>query len=413
MTHFAPKHSFLAAAIASIILSGCGESSSSDAGPDFGTPTTAPSEFNEAALIANITDNIVTPTYNQFEALSAQLISDIGTYCQTEVDFQAQNVSESQVSTSLSTAKESWRSAMNQWQQVELMQFAPLINNDGQLRNVIYSWPVTSTCGVDLDVVSFESGNINGAPFDIALRTPARKGMDALEYLLFNTNLNHSCTTATVPEGWDNRTEQSRKIARCQFAREVASDINTNAQELTSQWSGENGFANVLKSAGTVGSQFETEHEAVNHISDALFYIDSVTKDGKLATPLGIFANECGAEACSEAVESPFANNSFDNILNNLLSLQKLYSGEEGVGFDDFLVDVGDSDTAVQMSTAIEAAIASIQAYQISLAAALDSNPDQVEASHNNVKDVTDIMKADYINSLALELPATSAGDND
>jgi len=413
MTHFAPKHTLLAAAIASIVLTGCGESSSSDAGPDFGSPTTAPSEFNEAALIANLTDNVVTPTYTQFQALSAQLTSDIGTYCQSEIDFEAQNTSENQVSTSLSTAQQSWRSTMNQWQQIELMQFAPLINNDGQLRNVIYSWPIVSTCGIDLDVVSFEAGNINGAPYDITLRTPARKGMDALEYLLFNTNLNHSCTTATVPEGWDNRTEQSRKIARCQFAREVASDINNNAQELVAQWSGENGFANELKTAGTTGNQFETEHEAVNHISDAMFYIDSITKDGKLATPLGLFANECGAEPCAEAVESPFANNSLDNILNNLLSLQKLYSGDEGVGFDDFLVDVGDNDTAVQMSNTIDAAIASIQAYQTSLAEALNTNPDQVENSHTEVKNVTDIMKADYINSLALELPATSAGDND
>ena len=144
-----------------------------------------------------------------------------------------------------------------------------------------------------------------------------------------------------------------------------------------------------------------------------MFYIDSITKDGKLATPLGLFANECGAEPCAEAVESPYARNSLNNILHNLLSLQKLYSGEEGIGFDDFLVDVGDADTAQNMTDAIDAAIASINAYQSSLADNLQNNDAQVTDTHQKVKDITDIMKADYINSLALELPQTSAGDND
>lgn len=408
----------LAASVLATTLSGCGESSSSTAGPDFGSPTVTPNDFNEADLLANLADNVVTPTYTQFTGLSEQLTTDISSYCTSEVAFDGQTATADEVSAALTTAQTSWRNTMNQWQQIELMQFAPLLNDDGILRDRIYSWPVVSTCGVDLDVVSFEAGNINGAPFDIALRTPARKGLDALEYLLFNSNLDHSCTGTTFPEGWNGRTEQSRKIARCQFASEVATDINNNAGVLLSEWSGDNGFASVLKTAGAAGNQFETEHQAVNHISDAMFYIDSITKDGKLATPLGLFANVCGAEPCPEAVESPYANNSLNNILNNLLSLQKLYSGNlegnaEGVGFDDFLVDVGDNDTAQAMATAIDEAIASINAYQNSLANALTNSPDQVESSHQEVKDITDIMKADYINSLALELPATSAGDND
>ena len=408
----------LAAGVLATTLIGCGESGSSNAGPDFGSPTVTPNEFNESALLANLADNVVTPTYTQFVGLSEQLATDINTYCSSEIALDGQTGTADDVTAALGTAQNSWRASMNQWQQIELMQFAPLINEDGILRDRIYSWPVVSSCGVDLDIVSFEVGNINGAPFEIALRTPARKGLDALEYLLFNSNLDHSCVGTTFPEGWNGRTDPSRKIARCQFAAEVATDINANADILLSEWSGTNGFASVLKTAGSVGNQFETEHQAVNHISDAMFYIDSITKDGKLATPLGLFANVCGAEPCPEAVESPYANNSLNNILNNLLSLQKLYSGDlgsnnQGVGFDDFLNDVGDNDTAQAMTTAINEAIASINAYQGTLANTLADSPDQVEASHQDVKDITDIMKSDYINSLALELPATSAGDND
>ncbi len=38
---------------------------------------------------------------------------------------------------------------------------------------------------------------------------------------------------------------------------------------------------------------------------------------------------------------------------------------------------------------------------------------DKVETSHAKVKDVTDQLKHDFINKLALELPKSSAGDND
>jgi hypothetical protein len=36
-----------------------------------------------------------------------------------------------------------------------------------------------------------------------------------------------------------------------------------------------------------------------------------------------------------------------------------------------------------------------------------------VQEVHDQLKDVTDNMKTDFIQRLALELPATSAGDND
>ncbi|WP_338324750.1 hypothetical protein [Pseudoalteromonas phenolica] len=37
----------------------------------------------------------------------------------------------------------------------------------------------------------------------------------------------------------------------------------------------------------------------------------------------------------------------------------------------------------------------------------------KVEHTHAKVKDITDQFKHDFINKLALELPKTSAGDND
>ena len=45
--------------------------------------------------------------------------------------------------------------AMNVWQQAEMMQVGPLVNNSGFLRNKIYSWPLTNSCNVDFEVINF------------------------------------------------------------------------------------------------------------------------------------------------------------------------------------------------------------------------------------------------------------------
>lgn len=408
-----PRYSVLSVALMGILLSGCNESTSSDAGADYGNQDNTTSDFDQKALIANLVDGVITPTFEQFVSVSNQQVSDLSAYCSAATAFEQDPSDNSELTQTSATAQQSWRNTMSVWQQVEMMQLGPLTFDDGALRNKIYSWPVVSRCGVDLDVVSFENNDINGTPYDIASRTPARKGLVALEYLLFNPSFEHSCTGNSTPAGWDNRTDDDRRVARCEFAVEAAKDINNNAQQLLIEWSGDNGYGATLKQAGEAGSSFATVHAAVNKLSDALFYIDSVTKDRKLAVPLGKFANNCGTSVCPQDVESPLANHSIENISSNLEALSALFSGNEGLGFDDYLVDENDADTATALRERIATALANSRSYQNSLADTLVSDEEQVASTHDDVKAVTDKLKNEFINSLALELPQTSAGDND
>lgn len=402
------------AIVSSVLLSACGEDTTADAGPDFGGNTQPPTqtEFNEQALIANLADNVITPTFQQFQQdaqVQAQLVD---AYCQAETALGQQTGSEQAVSDTRLAAQNGWSTAMATWQQAELMQLGPLLENDSLLKNSIYSWPIVNSCAVDFDVVFFADGTVNGRPYDITQRTPSRKGMAALEYLLFNSELADSCPTGS-PDNWNNQTDTYRKVARCNFAVEVANDIVNSSGELLDLWAGDNGYAQQLKTAGTSTSNIASEHDAINRISDAMFYIDSVTKDGKLATPLGLFANSCGSQACPEDVESSFASQSIQHVMNNLRGFEQLLTGKEGIGFTDYLIDVGDQATADTLTADVQAVIADVEAYQTSLAETLTSNEAQVIETHSKVKNITDTLKADFINSLALELPQTSAGDND
>jgi len=410
-------------ALASVfVISACGEDASSSSGDGFNNDKDTNTGFDQGKLITSIVDKVITPTYQEFSNLATVQKQAIGDYCGQEAALAQQNGDEALVSDAKAIAKESWRNAMNTWQQADMMQLPPLLIGDGALRNNIYSWPTQNTCGVDLDVTYFKSDSVNGQPYDIATRTASRKSMVALEYLLFNDNLAHTCTGSTIPAQWNNQTEQYRKIARCEFAVEVAGDIENNATELLSAWlgsDGNGGYAAKLKAAGSEGSDFATEHAAVNELSDAIFYLDKFTKDDKLATPLGLFANECGSQACPEAVEAKYSTHSITNITNNLEALKMFMQGSlsadetDALGFSHYLIDVGDEVTADIINDHVALAIEETKNYQESLAATLSNDPDKVLVTHGDVKNITDKLKSDFITSLALELPKTSAGDND
>jgi predicted lipoprotein len=410
----------IAVALASVfVISACGEDATSTSGDGFNNEKNTNTDFDQGQLIASIVDNVITPTYQEFSSLAAVQQQAVSDYCQQEIALGQNNSSEVLVNDAKLLAKESWRNAMNTWQQAEMMQLAPLTIGDGALRNNIYSWPIQNSCGVDLDVTYFKAGSVNGKPYDISKRTASRKSLLALEYLLFNDNLDHSCTGSTIPENWNNQTQQYRRIARCEYASEVAKDIKFSSETLLTAWLGNNadivGYANELKAAGSDGSEFETEHHAVNKLSDALFYMDIFTKSAKLAEPVGIELNKCGSQPCPEVVEALYSHHSLENIINNIQAF-KLFiqgGGDNGIGFRDYLIDVGDKATADSLDANIEQVLISTEAYQSTLAETLVTNPEQVVQTHTEVKNITDKLKSDFITSLALELPKTAAGDND
>jgi len=414
-------HLLTVAVISSLVA--CSESTSSDAGSDYGvqTPTTpvtpVDTTFNQQALLTNIVDNIITPTYQAFATQATAQHQSVSDYCALETAFETGDDRQA-LDDALSASQSQWLATINQWQLAEVMQIGPLTVNSSTLRNNIYSWPVVSSCGVDQDVMFFSNGDINGTAYDITQRTATRRGLDAAEYLLYSTSVEHSCTSEKpVLATWPDMTEQARKVARCQFAVEVTSDVASSAQTLNSQWAT---YATTLKNAGQVDNEFADVHDGVNAVSDALFYLDKMVKDSKIGTPLGLFTNDCGGvgSVCVENVESPLSQTSVSHLINNLTAFQQLFTGqgsdnENTIGFDDYLIDVDDQATSDSIIANTQQAIDDLSAYQVSLATRLTQEPAAVETTHANVKAVTDQLKVDFINSLALKLPVTAAGDND
>ncbi len=386
--------------------------SGDDGGGGDGTPQAdarPPDTFDRQAMVAHLAEQVLLPTYEAFAGRAAELGPAVDAYCAA--------LGGKQEAAARTAAQAAWRAAMLEWQAAELMLVGPAAMDDRALRDVIYSWPVTSTCAIDREVMERHLDPAH----DLSAELSNRRGLPALEYVLFAASLEHTCPVASPPEGWDALEDAMRAQARCGFAQAAAADLAAQADAVATGWRPDGGnYVGQLAGAGESSSDIGTPQEAANLISDAMFYIDTETKDMKLGEPAGIADNSCGAveEPCADEIESRTSGHSKENVVRNLEAFRMLYTGDRppaggGPGFDDFLVGLGASDVAEQMAADIDAAIAAAGGIPGTLEEALAADRESVVATYGAVKTVTDTLKSQFLTVLGLDIPDGAAGDND
>jgi predicted lipoprotein len=371
-------------------------------------PDATPIDFDRQAMLRHLGEHVVIPTLTAFAARADELV--------TAVDAQCAALGTGGEASAQAAAQGAWRAAMLVWQEAELMQFGPAMAADPH--DYIYSWPTTSSCAVDQDVMLRWT---DPAAYDIGTRLTNRRGLPALEYVLFSTSLAVTCAPQAAPAGWSELSDADKQAARCGFARAAAGDLASKAHALLDAWLPTGGnYLDTLAHAGDGGSPYASAHAAINEVSNAMFYLDTDVKDMKVAEPAGITINACGAtgQVCLAELESPWAPHSKENVIANLRGLRMLFTGEgpdqvAGPAFDDFLVAVGASDLAASMTVAIDSAIAKVEAIPGTLGEAVVNDPAAVLAAHMAIKAVNDAMKTQFLTVLALELPADLGDDTD
>ncbi len=391
-------HWLAGALVAGLTLTACGGGGGGGNGADVSAVSC--DTFDCTGMLENLATNVMRPTFVDFQAAAGELETDIGAYCNA--------LGTAGETAALETAQGSWKEAMAVWQHAEVMQLGPLAENSGELRDTIYSWPFTNTCSVDQDVINAEQD----PGFDIAARTLERRGLDALEYLLFSSTLDHTCASnITVTQGWNARPEAERRQARCEFAALAVGDVATQADDLMTRW---DAFASQLTNTADPAA-------TVNEVSDALFYVEDLTKDVKLRVPLGLSSNSCDGQPCPEDVESRHSKTSKDNVRNNLVAFQTLFLGNEAgasddrLGFDDFL-NQEDPNVSSLMESAVAGAIESVSEANFPGTMYDDlenTDGNLVAAAQSAAKVLTDQLKEDFINVLGLQIPGSAAGDGD
>jgi predicted lipoprotein len=311
-------------------------------------------------------------------------------------------------------ARVAFHTAMDAWQLVETMQFGPTGRKSTpggkDFRDQIYSWPLTNRCAVEQLIVN---GEYAAATF--ANELVNRRGLGALEYLLFYDGIDTACSTEADKTGWAALADRdARKRA---YAAVAAAETAARAAALDLAWDSETErFADVLRTAGPGNALFMTTQTAFNAVSNAAFYVETDVKDIKLARPLGL--RGCTAESCPEQLEAPYAGRAKADLRANLDGARRLLEGcgpgYSGFGFDDLLIDVGAADAAQAIrdnGAATQVALAAVVETDLRMALAADKP--SVMAVYTALKGLTDLMKTDFLSLLDLDLPGAIVGDND
>ncbi|MGK3960324.1 imelysin family protein [Sorangium sp. So ce118] len=320
---------------------------------------------------------------------------------------------------SATAARDAWLAAMRVWQEAEIFRFGPAASSTqpgGQdLRDQIYAWPLVSRCKVEEQIVSrayaqpsFSSSLINA------------RGLAAFEYLVFHVGADNACSQFSPINAsgtWAALGAGDLAQRKADYAAAAAADVLARAGALARAWAPEPGsFREKLTQAGRGSPVYATEQDALNAVSDAMFYIEKELKDWKLGRPLG-FTEDCTTPTCPEALESRFAQASTAHLRANLSGFRRLFQGcgegGQGVGFDDWLREVGSADLADRMLAALSGAQAAVDSLDVPIERALATDRAKVEAVYNAVKALTDLLKTEFVTTLNLELPQSSEGDND
>ena len=324
-----------------------------------------------------------------------------------------------------------WNKVIFAFHKVDALGFGPLTDKNSDnlnLRSIFYAWPISNFCQVDKAVYEMNQNS------KISMKLPYNsKGLDAIEYLLFENTLNVKCNTTANPslKEWVQLAGTIKRKNRCDVAVLLTKDLLTSARTLNDQWDRDSmNFSKTLVD----GSRFTSKKAAINELTNALYLLESV-KDIRLGIPSGKNKTECTSETgnCPERVEHGFSDSSWVAIDARLEGFKQGFFGGDvaaanAYGIDDYLKQIGHPEISQKIFGLMENAEKSLQNLKKSGSlkqAAAQVNPAQCQETtltnrldplcgfYEDIRIITSTMKTEVLIALSLSEPPVYQGDND
>jgi predicted lipoprotein len=307
-----------------------------------------------------------------------------------------------------------WKETMVYVQRLELLQIATLGNSlrvvgGEDLRDELYSWPLTNLCRVDQ--ITASETFAEETFFTDALVSVY--GLDAVEYLLFaSTETVCPMQVTPVSDGlWESLGEENILRNRAKYIAVLTEKIREQTSMLSVDWN--DGFPFSL---------YQSNTEALQAIFTALFYMETMTKERKIAYPLGL--DGCTLD-CSEDIESKYAGISLENIRQNIEAFVQIFFGEYRSVTETREITIAEhSFASIVQARASTDIIETIRVKSIDVLVTLDTlegslaeeiaqHPENLEIVLEDLGVITNALKWDIAAIVELEIPSDAAGDND
>jgi predicted lipoprotein len=319
-------------------------------------------------------------------------------------------------------AREAWKETMLLWEELELFQVGPLAANAKALKTAIYGWPQHANyCGIDEQALLASKSTDYKLPINTN-----RKGLQAIEYLLYEESMASSCSSSSkVTLEWNAVPQDNRAAVRCAYLKPLAAELQANAGIVVQVWGteGNNYLTSVIGNA-------EAEKSALQSLYENLFYLDREVKNYKIATPAGHDPLYCpnSPAPCQGKDEFPRSGISREAIQANIKAFTNLiYGFEDGNrrrpgGFAALVRELGDATVATR-SEAVTRELSTIFSSQNEslnelIARQNNENCEQSQISilcqlRKSIKQVSKEVKHEYSRLLSLKVPSDPQGDND
>ena len=328
--------------------------------------------FDRSELLNNYSDNIVIPAYEEYVASTNNLLSVINEFALSPAD-----------NNKLLTCVEHLKIVSLKWQLASLFDFGPA--SDYALLEFTNSYP-TSTDDIESSIgdeswVAGQASNIDNV------------GLPALDYLLNEEG------------AMDKLNANPERVAHLVRQAEF---LNEQGELVLETWQSSYN-SNFVSMTGTeMGSSIGAMLNAFNRVYEA-----NIRKQ-KLGLPSGV--STFSGNPLPSHVEAKYANYwSIDLLYEAMLSIEKMYLGnatssnplnQEGVGFDDYLISLGDEDFGLGLHNDIVAQIQSSKEAVMSLNDPLSefvlTNQEACVSVYTELQALVVLFKVDMMSSLGI-----------
>jgi uncharacterized protein len=350
----------------SLALAGCGDSQ--------GTTL-------RSAFLGELGEKTILPTYRDFDTRTGTLATAL-----VELEHMPTEAT-------LATAQAAWRAVREPWGIQEALHIGP----SEELHTGAAVDQVPSTSGID----TLLAGTAPLTEQNVAELGANRKGMMAMEYVLFDSRAGNAAVLERLTAQGD---AGARRRA---YLRALGAVLHTNAVEVRTAWEPDQGnYVAQLASAGTSGSKYATQKEAVDEIVNRL--IGSVeVAELKLSKPLGF---ETGGTVRPEEEEARRSDNSLADLTHALVGMERLWTGPEGNGGLARVVAATNKNLDTTVRGELAAVRSALESIPPPLRTALLQNRESVEAARAALSNLRATLASEVVANLGVTL---KFNDND
>jgi predicted lipoprotein len=325
--------------------------------------------YDKQALLVNMADNVILPSYNNFRSSLDSLVAAYNTFKSSELlsDFQV--------------VKQKLHSAYSKYHLISPYEFGPAETVIVRMNFNVFP---TDTPQIKYNIAA------GTYVLDAASNLDA-KGFPALDFLFYGYN----ASEASVIQQF------SSSAARKQYVTDLLNDMSAKISTVINNWNSSY-RSTFVNSLGTdVGSSLGF---LVNQLNFELDYL----KNSKIGVPLG---KKSLGIPLPEKCEAYYGAQSVQYALATLTAIENVYlgrgpSGNHGEGFDNYLDHLGAQYNGGSLNEAINnqfaIARAKLNAVANPLSSQVTSNPGAVDAAYVELVKLLVLLKTDMPSNLGV-----------